>query len=141
MSRPLAALAALALAAAPATARVQGREVGHQRTTFEAFEIDSAVGIVVDDNALQALVPALPLAEGASWRLTMFSAGRNLLVPMTLAVTGRAEVEVPAGRFDAWRVEAAGAESVIAFAVSAAAPRRVLRVEVVGSPLEFVLVQ
>jgi hypothetical protein len=233
MPRPLAALAALCLAAAPAAAqpplpvdlarraagadslaiRLQGREVGHQRSTFgptagggwrhtettvmtgrmeqtttvelgpdgtmravvqrgtaggqpmatnltyqdgrvrgrssnpapdgttRAFDIDSAVGAVVDDNALQALVPALPLAEGAGWSATMFSSGQNRLVPITLTVAAREAVEVPAGRFDTWRVEVSGAAAPLAFSITAAAPRRVVRVQVIGAPFEFVLAQ
>ncbi len=232
MSRPLAALAALLLAAAPASAqpalpvnlatraagadsfaiRLQGRELGHQLVTFiqdgagwrytettvmtgrveqattvelgadgtmravvqrgtargqpmatdlvyqdgrvrgrssnpaqdgtiKAFEIDSAVGAVVDDNALQALLPALPLAEGATWSVTIFSSGQNRLVPMTLTVAAREPVEVPAGRFDTWRVEASGGQAPMAFSVTTEAPRRLVRVQVIGAPFEFALVQ
>jgi hypothetical protein len=120
--------------------RVKGRTSNPAADgSVKAFDIDSAVGAVVDDNALQALVPALPLAEGASWSFTMFSSGQNKLVPMTLTVTGRDTVEVPAGRFDAWRVEATGSQATLGFYVTSAAPRRVVRVEVVGAPIEFVL--
>jgi hypothetical protein len=51
-----------------ADGRVRGRSSNPAADgTITAFDIDSAVGAVVDDNALQALVPALPLAEGAGW--------------------------------------------------------------------------
>lgn len=122
--------------------RVRGRSSNPaQDGTVKAFEIDSAVGAVVDDNALQALVPALPLAEGASWSVTIFSAGQNRLVPMTLAVAAREAVEVPAGRFDTWRVEASGGQAPLAFSVTTAVPHRLVRIQMVGAPFEFVLVQ
>lgn len=122
--------------------RVRGRSSNPAPDgTIQAFDIDSAVGAVVDDNALQALVPALPLAEGASWSVSMFSSGQNRLVPITLTVAAREAVEVPAGRFDTWRVEVSGAAAPLAFAVTAAAPRRVVRVQVIGAPFEFVLAQ
>jgi hypothetical protein len=125
-----------------ADGRVRGRSSNPAADgTITAFDIDSAVGAVVDDNALQALVPALPLAEGAGWSATMFSAGQNRLVPIRLAVATREEVEVPAGRFDTWRVELSGAAAPLAFSVTAAAPRRVVRVQVIGAPFEFVLVK
>ena len=120
--------------------RVKGRSSNPAADgSVTAFEIDSAVGAVVDDNALVALVPALPLGEGAGWSFTLFSSGQNKLIPMTLTVTGRDTVDVPAGRFDAWRVAVAGGPAPLAVFVTTAAPRRVVRIEVVGSPLEFVL--
>ena len=122
--------------------RVRGRSSNPAADgTVKAFDIDTAIGAVVDDNALQALIPALPLAEGATWSFTVFSSGRNLPTPMTLAVTGREAVEAPAGRFDAWRVELTGAQARLAFFVTPEAPRRIVRVEVVGAPFEYLLVQ
>jgi hypothetical protein len=122
--------------------RVKGRSSNPAADgSVKAFDIDSAVGAVVDDNAPQALVPALPLAEGASWSFMMFSSGQNRMVPMTLTVTGRGTVEVPAGRFDAWRVEVSGSQAPLAFSVTATAPRRVVRVQMIGAPFEFVLVK
>lgn len=122
--------------------RVRGRSSNPARDgTVKAFDIDSAVGAVVDDNALQALVPALPLAEGASWSVPIFSSGQNRLVPMTLAVTARETVEVPAGRFDTWRVEASGGQAPLAFSVTAAAPHRLVRIQMIGAPFEFALVK
>lgn len=125
-----------------AEGRVRGRSSNPAADgTIKAFAIDSAVGAVVDDNALQALVPALPLAEGATWSATMFSSGQNRLVPITLTVAAREAADVPAGQFDTWRVEVSGTQAPLAFSVTAAAPRRVVRVQVIGAPFEFVLVK
>lgn len=122
--------------------RVRGRASNPAADgTIRTFDIDSVVGAVVDDNALQALLPALPLAEGASWSVTMFSSGQNRLVPITLTVAAREAVDVPAGRFDTWRVEVSGSQAPMAFSVTAAAPRRVVRVQVIGAPFEFVLLK
>jgi hypothetical protein len=38
-------------------------------------------------------------------------------------------------------VELSGAAAPLAFSVTAAAPRRVVRVQVIGAPFEFVLVK
>ncbi len=106
--------------------------------SFRSFDIDSAEGAVVDDDALQALGPALPLVPGTTSTATVVSASQSRMVPMTLTVRDQVAVDVPAGRFDAWRLEVAGPESTLAFFGTLAAPRRLVRVGVTGSPLEFV---
>ena len=95
----------------------------------------------IDDNAVQALVPAMKWAPGAKFALTIFSASKNAVRPATLTVTGTDKVTVPAGTFDAYRAELAGADQPITMYVTATAPYRVVKIAVAGSPLEIVLVK
>jgi hypothetical protein len=75
--------------------------------------------------------------------------GRELSLPMAvlqtetvenvvLRVAERGEVTVPAGTFDAYRVEMTGPEAQT-FWVEAAAPHRVLRIQAGGQPLSLEL--
>jgi hypothetical protein len=94
----------------------------------------------VDDNSLQALLPALPWAEGASWSFTMFSAGSGMLTEMQLTVMAVETVMVPAGAFEAYRANLTGGTSDVSFLVMKKAPHTVLKVETVGAPIKFELV-
>jgi hypothetical protein len=80
------------------------------RATFTA---PAPLPLVTSAGDLDAVLQAAPLAAG-------WSAGASLLVadmegarvlPLHLAVTGEETVEVPAGRFDAWVVQATTAGS------------------------------
>ncbi len=91
----------------------------------------------VDDNTLQALLPALPWAEGASWTFPMFSAGSGTLSEMQLTVMAVETVMVPAGAFEAYRVNLTGGATEVTFLVMKKAPHTVLKVETVGAPIKF----
>lgn len=107
----------------------------------KSFSVDTAVPAgVVDDNSLQALLPALPWADAAGWEFPMYSAGTNSLTTMTLRVVGSQTAMVPAGAFDAYRVELKGGGTVVAFLILKRKPHTVLMVEIAGAPLRFELV-
>lgn len=91
----------------------------------------------VDDNALQALLPSLPWAEGASWTFPMFSAGSGMLTEMQLAVMAVETVMVPAGAFEAYRANLTGGATEVSFLILKKAPHTVLKVETVGAPIKF----
>ena len=91
----------------------------------------------VDDNALQALLPSLPWAEGASWTFPMYSAGSGTLTEMQLKVVAVETVMVPAGAFDAYRANLTGGATEVSFLVMRQAPHTVLKVETVGAPIKF----
>jgi len=63
-----------------------------------------------DFEQLPFLVRALPLEEGWRGKLNLLVAPTARKVVSEIAVTGREEVNVPAGTFDAYIVEAAGLE-------------------------------
>jgi hypothetical protein len=119
-------------ARAVGTARVPGPE------GMVDLVIDAAVPTgVVDDNVLMALLPALPWTDGATFRLPIFASGRNALVNYTFTVTGREQTEVAGEKLGAFRVEVEGPQPLVLH-VSAVAPHRLLRLQVVGSPMELV---
>lgn len=105
------------------------------------FAVDTTVPEgTVDDNAIQALLPALPWAKGAGWNFWMYSAGTNSLSVMALYVVGEETAMVPAGAFDAWRVRLAGGATSVDFLILKRAPHAVLKVEMSGAPLKYELV-
>lgn len=105
----------------------------------QEVDVDAAVpGAVVDDNVLMALLPALPLEPGAELDLPVFSAGTNTLTTYTLTVEEADPVTVPAGEFEAYRVEVTGGAAPLVLHVSAGAPHRLLRLIVTGAPMELV---
>jgi len=107
----------------------------------KSFPVDTTVPAgSVDDNSLQALLPALPWAEGAGWEFPMYSAGTNQLTVMTLRVVGSQTAMVPAGAFDAYRVELTGGSTDVAFLILKRKPHTVLMIEMSGAPLRFELV-
>jgi len=105
------------------------------------FAVDTTVPPgTVDDNAVQALLPALPWAKGAGWNFWMYSAGANAVSEMALYVVGEEMAMVPAGAFDAYRVRLSGEGTSVDFLILKRAPHTVLKVEMSGAPLKFELV-
>jgi hypothetical protein len=91
----------------------------------------------VDDNSLQALLPSLPWAEGASWTFPMYSAGSGTLTEMQLKVVAVETAMVPAGAFDAYRANLTGGTTDGTFLILKKAPHTVLKVESMGAPIKF----
>ena len=105
----------------------------------KSFAVDTTVPeTVLDDNALQALLPAFRWAPGASWNLEVFSSGENRIKRMTLAVTATQTVSVPGGTFEAYRAELTSGDQAVAFYLTTSAPHRLIRVAVANTPIEFV---
>ena len=105
------------------------------------FTVDTVLPAgVVDDNSLQALLPALPWADGVAWQFPMYSAGTNSVTTMTLRVVGSQTAMVPAGAFEAYQVELTGGNTDVAFLILKRKPHTVLMVEMTGAPIRFELV-
>lgn len=120
-----------------------GRATGEARIPgpagVEEVDVDAAVPeAVVDDNVLMALLPALPLAPGAGLDVPVFSAGTNTLTTYTLRVSEAGPVTVPAGTFEAYRIEVTDGAGPLVLHVSADPPHRLLRLTVAGAPMELV---
>ena len=94
----------------------------------------------VDDNVLQALLPALPLGAGKSFEVPVFASGQGTSKVMTVAVNGSESVTVPAGTFDAWKVDVTGGQVPVTFWVSRSTPR-VVKMGFAGAPMAFELVK
>lgn len=126
-----------------ANGRVKGSATTPQGTGEpRTISIDTTVAPgTVDDNALRLLVPALPLAEGQTFNLNVFSSSEGQSKVVTVKVAGVEQVTVPAGTFGAYRLEVAGMQLPIVMHVSTDSPRRLLRVALVGAPIVFELVK
>ena len=123
--------------------RVKGTAMSPQPTgTPRSLTVDTAVVAgTIDDNALSALVVALPFEQGKTFNLIVFSSGEGAAKVVSVKVAGVENVTVPAGTFPAYRLELSGMQLPIVMHVSQAAPRRLLRVAPTGAPLVFELVK
>lgn len=132
----------LATTLAYANGKVTGKATtpGPQGAKESAVNADVPAG-ALDDNVVQALLPLMPLAAGAKVPITVFQGGKGSASTWTVRVEGEESVTVPAGTFVAYKVAIDGAEQPLAFYVSTAAPRRLLKIAFVGAPVEIVLVK
>jgi zinc protease len=107
----------------------------------KSVTIDTALAEgTIDDNAVQALVPALRWAPGAKWTVNVLSAGQGEIKPWTLNVTGTEPVKLGAQTIEAYRAELNGGPAPVILWVSTAAPHRLLKLGIAGQPVEFVRV-
>jgi hypothetical protein len=124
-----------------ANGRVTGSVDAVTSTGPNHFTVDTIVPPgTVDDNAVQALLPALPWAKGAGWNFWMYSAGTNSVTEMVLYVLGEEMAMVPAGAFEAYRVRLSGGATDVEFLILKRAPHTVLKIEMSGAPLKYELV-
>lgn len=92
-----------------------------------------------DESAVGVMLPLLRLQPQQRLTVNVFSGQRGAVIPLTLAVGAAESVTVPAGTFQAYRVEVTGGQSPLVAYVSAAAPYRVLKLAPQGQPIEIVL--
>jgi len=74
-------------------------------------EIDRTLSAasLFDNQSLDLLIAALPLAEDAAWRINLFEpTSWDRTIPITIDVRGQTRMTTPAGQFDVWRVEVRG---------------------------------
>ncbi len=108
----------------------------------KAITVDTTVADgTIDDNALAVLLPALPLAQGKTFNLNVFSSGEGATKVVSVKVTAIENVVVPAGTFPAYRLELSGMQLPLVMHVTQQAPRRLVRVAPTGAPLVFELVK
>jgi hypothetical protein len=126
-----------------ANGRVKGSAIVPQAGgTPKTVPVDTTVPAgAIDDNAISLLVAALPLAEGKSFTLNVFSSGEGVTKVATIKVAGVETVTVPAGTFSAYKLEISGMQLPVVMHVSTDSPRRLLKVAPVGAPLVFQLVK
>jgi zinc protease len=115
------------------TARVPGPD--GPRT----IQVDTAVGpAVLDDNALQPLLPALEWGPNVRWTFEVFSGGENRVKPASLTVVSIERVPLGAGEVETYRAVLEGGQSRVTFYVTTASPHRLVRVSLSGTPIEFI---
>jgi zinc protease len=124
-----------------------GRAKGSAKTPdpatgqLKAVTIDTALAPgTLDDNALQALLPALRWRADATWTFNVLSAGQGELKPWTLKVTGTEPVKLGEQSVEAFRAELSGGPAPLVLWVSTGAPHRLLKLSIAGQPVEFVRV-
>ncbi|MBK9978166.1 MAG: hypothetical protein IPP20_09560 [Gemmatimonadetes bacterium] len=125
-------------------AYASGRATGTATTPgpqgMKSITVDAAFPAgAVDDNVLMSLLPTLELTPGATHAVPVFASGKGTLATMTLTVGARETVTVLAGSFEVHPVSLTGGDVPVTFFVSAAAPRRVVKMTMPGSPLSFEL--
>jgi zinc protease len=124
-----------------------GRVTGTSQTPqptgeIKSLDIDAEVlDGVVDDNAIQALLPTFALAEGAEFTVNAFQADKGTTAALTLKVSGIEEITVPAGTFSTFKVEMTGGEQPVTMYVTQESPRRIVKIVPTGQPIELELVQ
>lgn len=122
--------------------RAKGSTLTPQPTGPKSAEVDAEiVKGTVDENMMTSLLSAFRWAPGAKFAVQMFQSGKGATVPVQLAVTGEESVTVPAGTFDAWKVDYTGAEQAVTFWIQKAAPYRLVKLGFTGQPVEIRLVK
>lgn len=107
----------------------------------EPFRVDTAVAPdILDDNAVQALLPLLPWALNTRWSFAVFVSAENRIRRLTLTAADITQTDTPAGRFECYRADLEGGQQRVSFFVTTARPHRVVRVELASSPVVFVAV-
>jgi hypothetical protein len=136
---PLAAETHLVVADGRITGRAQTPQPGGQAKVTDVDTVFAAG--TLESNQLSAVVPALPLADGAAFTLNVLSGSDASLKPYQLRVQAGAPVTVPAGTFEVFKVSLTGGPVPLVLYVTQATPRRTVRIEVVGQPFVLELVQ
>ena len=104
--------------------------------------IDTTVAAgTIDDNTLAVLLPALPLEQGKTFNLNVFSSREGTTKVLSVKVAGIENVVVPAGNLPAYRLELAGLQLPVVMHVTQQAPPRVARIAPTGAPIVFELVK
>jgi predicted Zn-dependent peptidase len=104
-----------------------------------SFTVDTVVPAdILDDNGLQAVLPALNWGPNVRWTVPVFASGQNRIRDLTLTVRAIGTVSVPAGSFQAYLADLEGDQQKVTFYLSVATPHRILRITIAGTPLEFV---
>jgi zinc protease len=116
-------------------ARVPGRE-GPRNLTIDTT---LAAG-TLDDNQIEAVLTALPLAANARFTFAVYASGEGRVQTLTLAVAGEESATVPAGTFNCWRIDLTGGSQPMTFYVAKDAPFVLVKFEMVGMPVAFELV-
>jgi hypothetical protein len=106
---------------------------------IKKITVDTALTAgTVDDNAVQALVPALPWRRDAKWTFNVLSAGQGEIKPWTVTVSDVETVTVGGKPVEAFKADLIGPAAPLTMWVTTAAPHLLVKLAIVGQPLEFV---
>jgi hypothetical protein len=122
--------------------RATGSATAPSKEGIKTTAVDVAVPSgAVNDAGLNAILPALRWTPRAKFGVNLFSASKNSVVPGTLAVSGTEKVTVPAGTFDVYKADLTGGDQPVTLYVTTAAPNRLVKMAIVGTPIVVVLVK
>ena len=122
--------------------RMQGTETTGDQTTGVTLSVDSgrvrarsstgnadvAAGSgIYELTSLHAVIPALPLETGSVFALPTYVSALRSVRPIRLRVRAPKKVKVPAGEFEAFKVEMSG-YGEYDYYVSTATPRRIVKI-------------
>ena len=106
--------------------------------TAKEIAVDAAVPAgTIDDNMISVVMPTLKWKNGSSFKIAIFQSSKNAVTVATVSVTGEESVKVPAGTFDAWKVDIAGLDTPITVWIEKAGEHRMLKQVLVGTPVEI----
>ena len=132
---------ATSIVVAFANGRAKGEATTPTPEGMKTVAIDTTIADgVIDDNMVQALLPALEWGPSAKWTFTTFSSSSGETTSLTLAVSATESVTTPSGTTEAYRAELTGGPQVSSFWVSVAAPHRLLKITIAGTPIEMLRV-
>ncbi len=118
--------------------RAKGSATTPGPTGPKTIQVDADVAKgMIDDNMLAPLLPTFAWSAGAKHAVSIFQSGKGAPMTMTLTVSAEESVTVPAGTFAAWKVDATGGEQPVTFWIEKAAPHRVVKIGLVGAPVEM----
>jgi zinc protease len=121
--------------------RAKGSATTLTQQGLKTVAIDTTVSPeAVEENLVQPLLRALPWTDSAKWTFQLFSTGTGETREATLAVVGRETVTVPAGSAESFKIELTGGPQTVHFWVSTAEPHRLMKLAIVGTPIEMVRV-
>jgi predicted Zn-dependent peptidase len=110
--------------------------------TVQQLPVDTAVPPgIVDENVAPLVGSSLVLAPGQTVRLTVFTPSEVATKVLTFKVGQPETVVVPAGTFQAYRVDVTGPRIPLVLYVSVDSPHRVVKQEFVGQPAVIELVK
>lgn len=123
--------------------RVKGTAVvpdARNQGQLKTVTVDTTVTAgTIDENAMAAILPTLRWAPGAKHLVSAFSAGDAATKVMTLAIAGEEQVTVPAGTFATWKLDVTGGQMPTTFFITKDAPHRLVKIAIVGQPIEILL--
>lgn len=99
--------------------------------TFDAAMVPGAAWSMMED----VMLSTAELAEGRTVVIPVFNTSTGAVDPVTFRVGAAESVTVPAGTFQAFRVDATGGSSPLTLWLRADGPHIVVRQELVGQPL------
>jgi zinc protease len=118
--------------------RAKGSATTPSQTGPKTVQVDAEVAKgTIDDNMLAAILPTFRWAAGAKFSVPVFQSGKGTSTVVTLTVAGEETVAVPVGSIPAWKVEVAGTEAPVVFYIEKAAPNRLVKIAIVGAPVEM----